>query len=181
MKTKSKFKIKSKKTRLRTNIRTITRRTNTRKNIKLYNPNNKTKRVKNSIFNPLLFKNTKKTKKHSLYPIMNPLFNIREIAKQLILLEDHISHSEKRCPDCILKHTFTIEALLDEAICLDKKMTYCSTLSELNKLYHPIANEIEQIVINKKLINSICCPIAQKLRFLRKPLVKLSAGMLKDY
>lgn len=48
-----------------------------------------------------------------------PLFNLREIAKNMILLEDHLTHNYKFCPDCIRKHFLTIEALADEAITLN--------------------------------------------------------------
>jgi hypothetical protein len=54
-----------------------------------------------------------------------PVFNLREIAKNMILLEDHLTHDYKYCPDCIRKHFLTIEALADEAISLnptDKEM-----------------------------------------------------------
>lgn len=54
-----------------------------------------------------------------LLPIMDPKFNLREICKQCILLEDHLSHNEKRCFDCCVKHFLTIEALAEEAITLD--------------------------------------------------------------
>ena len=141
----------------------------------------KTKRVKYSIFNPKPSKKSKKTKKHKLYPIMETRFNIREIAKQMILLEQHLANPKLRCPDCILKHSYTIEGLIDESVCLDRKMKYCSITTELSERYHEISKVIEDAVMKKNLFNNICNPIAQKLRFLRKPLVKLSAGMLKDY
>lgn len=54
-----------------------------------------------------------------LLPVMDPKFNLREICKQSILLEDHLSHEEKRCFDCCVKHFLTIEALAEEAITLD--------------------------------------------------------------
>jgi len=54
-----------------------------------------------------------------LLPIMHPLFNMREVCKHLILLEDHLNQPRKRCPDCISKHFLTIEALLEEAVSLD--------------------------------------------------------------
>jgi len=60
------------------------------------------------------------------FSLMDPLFNLREIAKQLVLLEDHLSHQEKQCPDCICKHILTIEALADEAISLDPTGIYAA-------------------------------------------------------
>lgn len=44
----------------------------------------------------------------------SPRFNLREITKHLILLEDHLTHRLKVCPDCIRKHLLTVEALAEE-------------------------------------------------------------------
>lgn len=58
-----------------------------------------------------------------------PQFNLREIAKQMVLLEDHCAHPYKHCPDCIRKHLLTIEALAEEATSMDVARVY-SSLSE---------------------------------------------------
>jgi hypothetical protein len=50
--------------------------------------------------------------------LMDPLFNLREIVKQMVLLEDHLFHPYKLCSDCVHKHLLTIEALAEEATCL---------------------------------------------------------------
>lgn len=63
-----------------------------------------------------------------LLPIMSPLFNIREICKQIVLLEDHLNNVRKRCPDCIRKHFLTIEAFFEEAISLDRDLKYLDIL-----------------------------------------------------
>jgi hypothetical protein len=55
-----------------------------------------------------------------LLPILHPLFNLREICKQLTLLEDHLNQPQKRCSDCIRKHFLTIEAFFEEAVSLGK-------------------------------------------------------------
>jgi hypothetical protein len=57
--------------------------------------------------------------------ISDPRFNLREIAKQLILLEQHLLEKGKYCPDCITKHILTVEALADECQSLDKNQDYC--------------------------------------------------------
>lgn len=67
-----------------------------------------------------------------LLPVMDPQFNLREICKQSILLEDHLSHNEKRCFDCCVKHFLTIEALAEEAITLDQSDSVC--LSKIQQL-----------------------------------------------
>lgn len=66
----------------------------------------------------------KSEKKRGLLPIMSPLYNMREICKQVALLEEHLNQPRKRCPDCIRKHFLTIEALFEEAISLDKDFKY---------------------------------------------------------
>jgi hypothetical protein len=63
-----------------------------------------------------------------LLPIMSPLYNLREICKQIVLLEDHLNQPRKRCPDCIRKHFLTIEALFEEAVSLDKELKYVDVL-----------------------------------------------------
>lgn len=59
-----------------------------------------------------------------LLPVMSPAHNLREIAKQCVLLEDHLNNPQKRCPDCIRKHFLTIEAFFEEAISLDVDFEY---------------------------------------------------------
>ena len=56
----------------------------------------------------------------TLLPVMDPAFNLREIVKQMILLEDHLIQPLKRCPDCIGKHLLWIEALSEEGAALDR-------------------------------------------------------------
>ena len=51
--------------------------------------------------------------------LTSPKFNIREILKQMVLLEDHLLHPYKRCPDCIHKHLISIEAFAEEGVSLD--------------------------------------------------------------
>lgn len=52
-------------------------------------------------------------------PVKHPLFNLREVCKQCVLLEDHLNCPGKQCPDCIRKHFLTIEGLFEEAASLD--------------------------------------------------------------
>lgn len=51
--------------------------------------------------------------------LTDPAFNLREFAKQLVLLEDHLAQPQKYCPDCIRKHLLMAEAYAEEAINLD--------------------------------------------------------------
>jgi hypothetical protein len=104
-----------------------------------------------------------------LLPVMDPMYNMREMCKQVILLEDHLFQKEKRCHDCICKHFLTIEALAEEAITLDKYHKY----PELNDIPSKVR------VITKKYINnhkdtSQHAITAQELRELRKTLMQKS-------
>ena len=54
--------------------------------------------------------------------ITDAAFNFREIAKQMLLLEDHLFQPHKFCPDCIRKHLLTIEALAEEAVTLGTEL-----------------------------------------------------------
>lgn len=59
-----------------------------------------------------------------LLPVLDCRFNLREICKQSILLEDHLSHDKKRCFDCCIKHFLALEGLSEEAITLDKNQQH---------------------------------------------------------
>lgn len=61
--------------------------------------------------------------------LMDPRHNAREVCKQLLLLEDHLAHAEKRCPDCVRKHFLMAEALADEGVALDPTGNYAAMLS----------------------------------------------------
>jgi len=56
--------------------------------------------------------------------ISDPRYNLREIVKQLTLLEQHLLERGKYCPDCISKHLLTIEALADECQNLDARQDW---------------------------------------------------------
>ena len=43
----------------------------------------------------------------SLDPVSDPRYNMQQIIKQSILLEEHLTNKNKRCRDCITK-TFCI-------------------------------------------------------------------------
>ncbi len=55
---------------------------------------------------------------NTLDPLLEPSYNMKEVAKQTILLEEHIAFINKRCVQCIFKHFLHIIALLNEAVWL---------------------------------------------------------------
>ena len=104
-----------------------------------------------------------------LLPVMDPMYNMREMSKQIILLEDHLFQSEKRCRDCICKHFLTIEALAEEAITLDKEHKY----PELGEIPTKVRAITKKYVANKKDPEQNI-RTGQELRELRKSFMQRS-------
>lgn len=100
----------------------------------------------------------------SLLPVLDPLYNMREICKQSILLEDHLFQPQKRCHDCICKHFLTIEALAEEAITLDKEGVHSEDLEGLPTKIRGIHKRY--LADNKKAHQA-----GQELRKIRKSLM----------
>jgi hypothetical protein len=96
-----------------------------------------------------------------LLPVLDCRFNLREICKQSILLEDHLSHEEKRCTDCCIKHFLALEGLCEEAVTLDKNSQY----TEIRNLAKKI-RDLQKMWYNDPEKNSHHC--SQELRKLRK-------------
>jgi hypothetical protein len=61
--------------------------------------------------------------------LSDPFFSLREAVKHMTLLEDHLAHPYKVCPDCIRKHLLTIEAFAEEAAALDT-VGFCRDAAE---------------------------------------------------
>jgi hypothetical protein len=51
-------------------------------------------------------------------PVSDPDYNMRQIVKQSILVEEHLTQDRKRCKDCITKHLLHIQGLAEEAAML---------------------------------------------------------------
>ena len=109
---------------------------------------------------PVVMRPEEKTTK--LLPILSYRFNLREIVKQCILLEDHLINKEKQCHDCIIKHFLAMEGLAEEALTLNKEL---STTSSMYGLPDEI-RKLQKLWYDNKKENSIV--VAQKLRKLRK-------------
>lgn len=98
-----------------------------------------------------------------LLPIMEPLFNVREMCKQCVLLEQHLEDPRKRCGDCIRKHFMTIEGLAEEALGLDTQQRHTDILKAL-------PNEVRRF--EKMWIGGVnCANVAQHVRAMRKRLM----------
>lgn len=99
-----------------------------------------------------------------LLPVTDPCFNMREICKQCILLEDHLFQKQKNCDDCCRKHSLAIEALAEEAITLDKEQRY-GFLCDLPEKLRSIQKECND--------GADKATVAQKYRAIRKSLMPL--------
>ena len=110
----------------------------------------------------------------NLLPVLDCRFNMREICKQMILLEDHLTHPEKRCRDCCMKHFLAIEGLCEEAITLDKEMIHHDNILHLPSIVRSIA----RLWYEHPDENAHLC--AQKLRQLRKNMQLTCFGVVFD-
>lgn len=115
-------------------------------------------------------KNTNLEKDMDLLPIMNPLFNMREICKQMVLLEDHLNNIRKRCHDCIRKHFLTIEAFFEEALSLDKDLKYLDVLEGQAQNIRNLQGVWLKIKDDSEVSRKGYYLISQKLREVRKEL-----------
>lgn len=98
-----------------------------------------------------------------LLDVFNPQFNIKEVCKEFVLLEDHLSAPGKHCPDCIRKHLLRAEAFSEEAIALDKTGEWKDLLTELPQQIRDIGDEYMTDGCDKHMIG-------QKVRSMRKKL-----------
>lgn len=106
----------------------------------------------------------------NLYKIMDPKFNLREAAKNCILLEDHLTHSGKQCKDCIKKHCLMIEGFLEEGLTLDKKREHKKEFDKCIKEFRNIFERLAAQLKDDTLTDEECCQYAQEIRAFRKPL-----------
>jgi hypothetical protein len=105
----------------------------------------------------------------SIDPVSDPRYNMQQIVKQSILLEEHLANKNKRCRDCITKHFLHIIGLAEEAQMLaTNKIDQYKLINECVELY----NKLFQMWLKQgssaehKALN--CC---DELRTMRKKLI----------
>lgn len=108
----------------------------------------------------------------SIDPVSDPRYNMQQIIKQSILLEEHLTNKNKRCRDCITKHFLHIIGLAEEAQMLaTNKIDKYPLINQSVILY----NELFKIWIKNKNLNGkdetyiLYC--TDKLRDHRKQLI----------
>jgi len=100
-----------------------------------------------------------------LLDIFNPMFNIKEVCKEFVLLEDHLIADGKHCPDCIRKHLLRAEAFAEEAVALDKEGSFSE-----KEVFSSLPSQIREI---GELYSSGTMDkhaLGQKVRYIRKSL-----------
>ena len=108
----------------------------------------------------------------SIDPVSDPRYNMQQIIKQSILLEEHLTNKNKRCRDCITKHFLHIIGLAEEAQMLATiKIAKCPLINESVTLY----NNLFKLWIKNKNLNgkdeSYILYCTDKLRDHRKQLI----------
>jgi hypothetical protein len=102
--------------------------------------------------------------------IFNPMFNVREATKNILLLEDHLNVPDRRCNDCIRKHMMLVEGFLDEAVNLDTGGHYAYILTGKPHEFKCIERKFAETK------DYLGC--AQDLRRMRKKFIEASFGVL---
>ena len=132
------------------------------------------------------FRDANKTNKHhtkingtcdakscgALDPVSNPAYNMQQIVKQSILLEEHLTNKNKRCRDCITKHFLHIIGLAEEAQMLaTKDFKKYPLINENVELYNKLFKkwfDVYESQDEKKILE-----ICDELRNNRKKLIAI--------
>jgi hypothetical protein len=107
----------------------------------------------------------------ALDPVSDPKYNMQQIIKQSILLEEHLTNKNKRCRDCIVKHFLHIIGLAEEAQMLaTNRINEYPLINECVILYNELFEEWNKNCKNesKECVILDCC---NKLRTMRKKLI----------
>jgi hypothetical protein len=101
-------------------------------------------------------------------PVSEPEYNMKQIAMQSILLEEHITQKEKRCRDCIAKHFLHMQGLHSEALWLagDHAKEYPYLVDTIG-FYSGLFDEW----LNHQNDEAVLLDISSKLREMRKKIV----------
>lgn len=106
----------------------------------------------------------------NLDPVSDPIYNMQQIVKQSILLEEHLANKSKRCRDCITKHFLHIIGLAEEAqmLATDKIENY-PLINECVILYNKLFKEWLKDTSNINII----LHLTNELRTMRKKLIAI--------
>ena len=106
----------------------------------------------------------------ALDPVSDPSYNMQQIVKQSILLEEHITNKNKRCRDCITKHFLHIIGLAEEAQMLAANK--CNNYPLINESVE-IYNRLFKDWMRVKDDNTRVLNVSDELRIHRKKLIAI--------
>jgi hypothetical protein len=106
----------------------------------------------------------------ALDPVSDPKYNMQQIVKQSILLEEHLTNKNKRCRDCITKHFQHIIGLAEEAQMLASSK--CSKYPLMNESVI-VYNDLFKEWMKNRNDESKILEISDKLRIHRKKLIAI--------
>lgn len=106
----------------------------------------------------------------ALDPVSDPRYNMQQIVKQSILLEEHLTNKNKRCRDCITKHFQHIIGLAEEAQML--ATVNCNKFPLLAESVN-IYNDLFNLWFKNRNDEAKIMEISDKLRIHRKKLIAI--------
>lgn len=106
----------------------------------------------------------------ALDPVSDPAYNMQQIAKQSILLEEHIAEHAKRCKDCIIKHFLHIIGLAEEAVWLAvRDFREYPYLEDAPTFYN---QQMERWLVHQE-DEAVLSEILSELRTMRKSIIQV--------
>lgn len=107
--------------------------------------------------------------------LSDPVYNVKEVIKQSVLLEEHLTQKNKRCQDCSIKHFYLITGYITECVSLaGSRVHEYPLIEECVGYYQGLFDEY----LNHRWEEAKLLEIADKLRAMRKKLV--AAYFLKE-
>ena len=102
--------------------------------------------------------------------VNNPAYNMENVIKQTILLEEHIAEKDKYCKPCIVKHFLHIQGLVEEALWMAcNNIEQYPLLEESVKFY----KDVFQTWLKSNDQKNICLDVLSKLRNWRQKLIEI--------
>jgi hypothetical protein len=106
----------------------------------------------------------------ALDPVSDPSYNMQQIVKQSILLEEHITNKNKRCRDCITKHFLHIIGLAEEAQMLAaNRCSKYPLINESVEIYNNLFKDWLKVKDDKTQVLNV----SDELRIHRKKLIAI--------
>lgn len=109
-------------------------------------------------------------KNGNLDPVNDPDYNVKEVIKNTLLIEQHLAEDQKYCKECIVKHFLISIAYLEEAIWMackncDKYPNLKESLTFYNQLFETWRKQMDD---QQTRLNTL-----QELRTWRQQMIRL--------